>query len=159
LVYDDEGLHRAILNVLSNAVDAVEERVLQDQEAAAAGTPVENPQPPQVMITVGLSFDAKFAEIIIEDSGAGIAPERINDIFNLFVSSKGSRGTGLGLPVSQKILEEHGGKIRVESKVDEGSRFTLEFPALMPQPTTSNTIPNMRGGTSIEHMSADSSHR
>ena len=49
-------------------------------------------------------------------------------IFSVFESRKGSRGTGLGLPVSQKILREHGGDIRVESTPDVGSKFSLEFP-------------------------------
>ena len=128
LIYDDEGLHRAILNVLSNAVDAVEERVLQDQEAAAAGTPAVDPLPPQVTISVGLSRDAKFAEIVIEDTGAGIAPERINDIFNLFVSSKGSRGTGLGLPVSQKSCANTAVKSRSRANRGEAAGFSWNFP-------------------------------
>ena len=53
-------------------------------------------------------------------------------IFTIFVSQKGNRGTGLGLPVSQKILKEHGGRIRVESQAGVGSRFILELPAVAP---------------------------
>jgi light-regulated signal transduction histidine kinase (bacteriophytochrome) len=75
----------------------------------------------------------------------------------VFVSRKGGRGTGLGLPVSQKILEEHGGRIRVESKLGEGSRFTIEFPATLPEPVGA-TLPNPRGAAKIEHAAADSSH-
>jgi hypothetical protein len=66
----------------------------------------------------------------VEDNGEGIAPEHIQKIFSLFESRKGSRGTGLGLPVSQKILREHGGDIRVSSTPDVGSKFSLEFPAV-----------------------------
>ena len=57
------------------------------------------------------------------------AAEDVRKIFSLFESGKGSRGTGLGLPVSQKILREHGGDIRVESQVGQGSRFILDFAA------------------------------
>ena len=57
-------------------------------------------------------------------------PENLQQIFNPFFSSKGSRGTGLGLAVSQKILKEHGGRILVESRPGEGSRFVLELPAM-----------------------------
>jgi len=57
-----------------------------------------------------------------------MSPEMLNDIFNLFVSTKGSRGTGLGLTVSRKILREHGGDIRVTSQPGQGSTFVLEFP-------------------------------
>ena len=55
-------------------------------------------------------------------------------LFSPFVSSKKSRGTGLGLPVSQKIMNEHGGRIVVYSEPDKGCRFTLELPATLPQP-------------------------
>ena len=48
---------------------------------------------------------------MVEDNGIGIPPEDIENIFSLFVSHKGSRGTGLGLPVSEKIVKEHGGRI------------------------------------------------
>ncbi|MGB0742109.1 MAG: ATP-binding protein, partial [Planctomycetaceae bacterium] len=43
-------------------------------------------------------------------------------------SSKGSRGTGIGLPVSRKILREHGGKIQIEGEPGEGTRFVLSWP-------------------------------
>jgi signal transduction histidine kinase len=52
----------------------------------------------------------------------------------MFVSTKGQRGTGLGLPVSQKIMQEHGGDIRVESTPGVGSRFILEFPTATAEP-------------------------
>jgi signal transduction histidine kinase len=74
--------------------------------------------------------------IYVTDSGPGISPEGLKKIFNVFVSSKGNRGTGLGLPVSQKILEEHGGQIVVESELGKGSCFRLELPA---HPTTDAT--------------------
>ena len=55
-------------------------------------------------------------------------PKTSQRIFSVFESKKGARGTGLGLPVSQKILREHGGDIRVESTLGVGSRFYLELP-------------------------------
>jgi hypothetical protein len=60
-----------------------------------------------------------------------MSPETLSRIFNLFVSTKGSRGTGLGLTVSRKILKEHHGEIHAESRLGEGSTFTLEFPLLL----------------------------
>ena len=53
-------------------------------------------------------------------------------LFSPFISSKKSRGTGLGLPVSQKILREHGGQIQVHSEPGRGARFVLEIPAVIP---------------------------
>jgi signal transduction histidine kinase len=58
----------------------------------------------------------------------------------MFESKKGARGTGLGLPVSQKIMQEHGGDIRVESTPDQGSRFILELPAVFPELGTSAEV-------------------
>jgi two-component system, NtrC family, sensor kinase len=125
LIFDEEGLHRAVLNILTNAIDAVEERVAQDLEAS----PPRVGLPARVVLRTNLTRDARQVQIWIEDTGAGIEPERLSDIFNLFVSSKGARGTGLGLPVSQKILREHGGDIRATSQLGQGSQFLLEFPA------------------------------
>jgi signal transduction histidine kinase len=97
------------------------------------------------------------ARVEVVDNGSGIEKDDLEKIFAVFVSRKGGRGTGLGLPVSQKILEEHGGRIRVESQVEHGSRFTLEFPANAPPPT-GNTSPNFRQSTNVEAIHADSSH-
>ena len=112
LQFDPDALHRAILNVVTNAVDACEKT-----------------QGGRILLTTDYLADPGLARITIEDNGEGIAAEHLQQIFSLFESRKGSRGTGLGLPVSQKILREHGGEIRVESTPDVGSKFFLEFPA------------------------------
>ena len=75
------------------------------------------------------------------DHGLGIPPEKAADIFKPFVSTKGARGTGLGLPVSRKIFREHGGDVLVESKVGKGSKFILRLPMKSPlTPDLSNTV-------------------
>ena len=61
-------------------------------------------------------------------SGAGIDTD--GTVFHLFESTKGARGTGLGLAVSQKILREHGGDISVESAPGQGTQFRLAWPLL-----------------------------
>lgn len=141
LMFDPESMHRAVLNILTNAIDACYDR--------------ENGK---VEISTQYSHDEQMARVAIVDNGSGIEKEDLEKIFAVFVSRKGGRGTGLGLPVSQKILEEHGGRIRVESTLDHGSRFTLEFPAVMPQPVTGHTMPAMRGASNIDAVPADSSH-
>jgi signal transduction histidine kinase len=113
--FDAELLHRAILNVLTNAIDACEKR---------AG---EGP-PPRIEVAIEFASGDRFVHIVVADNGEGIAAEDIKRIFSVFESRKGSRGTGLGLPVSQKIMREHGGDIRVESEPGAGSRFYLELP-------------------------------
>lgn len=112
---DPEGIHRALLNVVSNALDAVEDR-----------------KHPQVGIATALDNQAGWLRIIVLDNGVGIPPEKLPDIFRPFVSSKGSRGTGLGLAVSRKILREHGGDILVQSQSGKGSRFILRLPIKSP---------------------------
>ena len=88
--------------------------------------------------------DESLAKVVVSDNGSGIPADELAKVFTIFVSNKGSRGTGLGLPVSQKILHEHGGQILVESEPDRGSVFTLEFPATNVQrsvpPATADTI-------------------
>jgi PAS domain S-box-containing protein len=73
-------------------------------------------------------------EAIITDSGSGIAPEHLKRIYDPFFTTKNlsgdRRGTGLGLSVSYGIIQEHAGKIHVESAVGSGTTFYLEFPLL-----------------------------
>jgi signal transduction histidine kinase len=112
LSFDPEALHRAILNVVTNAIDACE------------GVPEG-----RVQVTTEYLAEPQLARVLVGDNGEGISPEDVRKIFTVFESSKGSRGTGLGLPVSLKILQEHGGDIHVESTPNQGSTFRLEFPA------------------------------
>jgi signal transduction histidine kinase len=97
-------------------------------------------------VNVWTEFQAAsgLARIIVEDNGDGIEPEDLEAIFSLFVSRKGSRGTGLGLPVSEKIMKEHGGRIVVESQLGKGSRFMLELPAVYAELSRqTSTLPEM----------------
>jgi two-component system NtrC family sensor kinase len=68
----------------------------------------------------------------ITDTGSGIAEEDLEKIFDPFFTTKNDKGTGLGLSVSYGIIERHGGKITVQSKVNEGTTFTVKLP-LNPQ--------------------------
>src|SRR4029079_10557758 len=82
----------------------------------------------QVEVSIQRLSGEGLVSIVVADNGEGIPPDDIKRIFSVFESKKGSRGTGLGLPVSQKIMREHGGDIRVESTPGSGSRFYLELP-------------------------------
>jgi signal transduction histidine kinase len=120
---DPEGIHRALLNIVGNALDAV-----ADVEA------------PRVLVSTAREADGEWLRFEVRDNGGGIPPEKINDIFRPFVSSKGARGTGLGLAVSRKILREHGGDILVRSQPGQGSLFILRLPLPSPlAPETSST--------------------
>lgn len=125
---DPDGIHRAVLNIVSNALDAVE-----DREGA------------KVAVQALVEPNGDWAKIIVVDNGPGIPAEQVEDIFKPFVSTKGGRGTGLGLPVSRKILREHGGDIHVQSVVDKGSKFSLRIPM------RSAFTGDLSGGTHTHH--------
>ncbi len=115
LTFDPDAMHRAILNVVTNAIDACE-------RSEDGGSRVE--------VSTRLDDERDVAQVIIGDDGEGIEPDDLEKIFSVFESSKGHRGTGLGLSVSQKILMEHDGEIFVESEPGQGARFILELPAI-----------------------------
>jgi signal transduction histidine kinase/pSer/pThr/pTyr-binding forkhead associated (FHA) protein len=121
---DPDGIHKALLNVVSNALDAVEDR-----------------EDPYVGVQTLLELGGQWARIVVLDHGPGIPPETLPEIFKPFVSSKGSRGTGLGLPVCRKIFREHGGDVVVESKVGKGSKFILRLPMKSPILSESGSNP------------------
>lgn len=114
--YDSEAMHRALLNVVTNAIDAT---------AAAEHPPGSVPC---VELSVEHQREKGLVAISVKDNGEGISEEDQLRIFAPFESNKGARGTGLGLPVSQKVLREHGGDITICSEVSKGSTFTLRWP-------------------------------
>jgi two-component system, NtrC family, sensor kinase len=110
IVIDPDAVHQAVMNLLSNALDAVPERV---------GT-----------IAVHTHFDAERcqAEIAVTDNGPGI-PEAIRPrLFEAFASSKGQRGTGLGLAVTRKIAVQHGGSVELVTTGSAGTTMRLLLP-------------------------------
>jgi signal transduction histidine kinase len=110
-LFDAEAIHRALLNIVTNAIDAVEQ--------------VEEPR---IVIRAGYDPAAEQLWISVDDNGPGIPEEELPRMFHLFSSTKGSRGTGLGLAVTRKILHEHGGDITAENRPEGGARFRLYWP-------------------------------
>lgn len=111
ILLDPDGIHRAVLNIITNALDASEDR-----------------PDARVLVSTEADEQANVARILVRDNGVGIPPDELHQIFEVFASNKGSRGTGLGLPVSRKIVREHGGDILVSSTPELGSVFTIELP-------------------------------
>jgi len=110
ILASEDQLQSVWLNLLLNAIDAL------DKEPASVSVQTRK---------VG-------SEILISvtDNGKGIPPERLTRIFEPFYTTKApGRGTGLGLSVSHRIVKQHGGTIRVESKLGSGSEFTVILPA------------------------------
>jgi PAS domain S-box-containing protein len=112
---DPQLMEQALLNVLLNAIQAMP----YGGELSLKVGRIENSSPGKRHPRVRIS---------IRDTGQGILPEHLDHIFDPFFTTKGSRGTGLGLPVCQRILEDHGGKIEVESKEDVGTTCHIYLP-------------------------------
>lgn len=74
-------------------------------------------------------FGSQFIEIECQDTGRGIEKQEIDKIFQPFYSTK-AKGTGMGLPICERIIQNHGGEIRVESIVDKGTRFIITLPVI-----------------------------
>jgi two-component system NtrC family sensor kinase len=109
ILADPQGIHRCLLNLLTNAIDAL------DEEGGEVKISTQKQGEKEVLIT-------------IDDNGAGIPEDICKRIFDVFFSTKGSQGTGLGLAVTKKIIEEHGGSIEVQSSEDQGTKFFIRLP-------------------------------
>jgi signal transduction histidine kinase/pSer/pThr/pTyr-binding forkhead associated (FHA) protein len=107
---DPAGMHQVLMNLLSNALDAI---------------PAEDG-----LIRVEARYDEENKQVVLQviDNGTGVPPLMMKHMFELFHSTKGNRGTGLGLAVAKKIVDEHEGAITVRSSPEEGTTFTVRLP-------------------------------
>lgn len=103
---DPDQLKQVFINIMTNAIQAMG----HDGSLDVSVEPVD-----------------ERVRIVFKDSGAGIPHEKMRDIFNPFMTTK-EDGTGLGLSMAQRIVEEHGGSIEVQSVVGEGSTFSVYLP-------------------------------
>ena len=90
------------------------------------------PEGGDVRVMAGGGAEGGCVEVVVTDTGSGIAPENLGGVFEEFASFDGGiaerRGAGLGLAITRELVELQGGKIRVESKLGEGSKFTFTVP-------------------------------
>jgi signal transduction histidine kinase/ActR/RegA family two-component response regulator len=111
LLADAHQLQQVFLNILNNARQAMEGRA-------------------NASVRIATRAVGDRLEVIFQDNGPGISEENLSKIFNPFFTTKPvGKGTGLGLSLSYGIIQEHGGSIRVESKVGEGTTFVIDLPA------------------------------
>lgn len=103
---DEASIRGATLNLVLNAVQAMN----------SGGR-----------LTISTGRDGKKMWMTIKDTGAGMSPERIKQIFEPFNTTK-SRGLGLGMPYAQKIIQQHAGRIQVESRPGKGTQIRIELP-------------------------------
>jgi signal transduction histidine kinase len=130
--FDPEAMHRAVLNLVTNAIDAAAGQrggdVETDFDIDPGSTVSSKAEAPKVVVRTRFRPDCGW-QIDVVDNGPGVPAEERQRIFSLFESRKGARGTGLGLPVSAKIMREHGGEIEVlDNETGVGSCFQLRLP-------------------------------
>jgi signal transduction histidine kinase len=110
-------IHSALINILDNALEAC---------AIDSTKKVHK-----------ISFCVKqyknYIDFEVVDNGIGMDPETQDKIFTPFFSSKGEKGTGLGLFIANKIIEQHGGNITVKSTIGKGTRFKIRIPKILPK--------------------------
>jgi hypothetical protein len=111
LEFDSGQIHQVLLNLLLNAVQACSE----------GGS-----------VRVEFASDEKTVTVSVSDTGKGIPPAVLPNIFRPFFTTKGD-GTGLGLSLARRIVEDHGGRLEATSELGKGSRFTLSLPKIRPQ--------------------------
>jgi len=132
LFADSNQVYRALLNLVTNAIDAVRESPSGGGEVEIIAERVGADSP--VVRRCLREADGQFDLVQVRDTGIGIPPEFMPNLFQPFFSSKGSKGTGLGLAVTRKMVREHGGDVGIESQVGKGTTFTLVLPVVMPAP-------------------------
>jgi len=106
--HDSDQIHQVLLNLLLNAVQAM--------DRAESG-----------VINVEIGARDTYATILVSDTGRGIPADHLANIFRPFYTTKGN-GTGLGLSLARRIVEEHQGRISVTSTVGKGSQFEVQLP-------------------------------
>ncbi len=107
---DRAQIQQVILNLVMNARDAM----------SGFG---------QIRIRATPSSDGQAAILSVADTGCGIPPEQLAEVFEPFFSTKGEQGNGLGLAIVQSVVESHGGEVQVDSVVGQGTTFRVTLPA------------------------------
>lgn len=117
VIMDQRSLHRSLLNLVSNAIDACR----------------DDPNPGKShKVTLTTALDpGDMIRFDVRDNGSGMSDEVKSKLFSSFFSTKGPQGTGLGLLVTAKLIEEHNGTISVDSQLDVGTTFSIRLPLVV----------------------------
>jgi signal transduction histidine kinase len=111
---DPESIHRCLLDLVTNALDACSDPKVPGKKGE--------------ILLRSLKPEGWAVEYQVIDTGYGMDPETRNKIFQIFFTTKGGRGTGLGLMIAKKTIDEHGGVIECFSEKNEGTKFVVRLP-------------------------------
>jgi len=133
VVIDRNKVVQAFVNLFTNSIDA-----MPDGGTLAVRSYFEQPsnpgKDPGSRSLDGFYVDDSHVVVEIEDSGSGIPPDKLSKIFDPFFTTKPpGKGTGLGLTVTQKIIELHGGSLEINNRPEGGIRSVLKFQATIIQ--------------------------
>jgi len=135
----DEGqIEQVIINLAINARDAMPDGGTLAIRTLNMNKSSENDK-------ISNLKEVRFVRLIVEDTGKGISPEVQEKIFDPFFTTKSkSKGTGMGLSVVYGIIKKHNGRVDVESKVGEGSRFIIDMPVCKDKSNRSDSMDNLK---------------
>ena len=120
ILADPNRLEQVFINLLINARDAIEEKSGKTDQVCVTKE-----------IFLGTSLKNGMVNVEVKDTGSGIPKPILDKIFEPFFTTKNvGKGTGLGLSISYSILQDYGGRIKVETTEGEGSTFIIQFPVL-----------------------------
>lgn len=129
---DGREMLRVLVNLLMNAIDACDK--------------VDG------LVLIDILQEQEGYNVAVKDNGAGIPEEVLPRIFDAFYTTKGSRGTGLGLACCEKIVAQHGGRIDVQSKAGQGATFVIFIPFERKSGRATQRISVLRQAQSQEHV-------
>jgi signal transduction histidine kinase len=125
---DAKGIHRVLLNLITNAEQAI--------MAKHASSPTPPAHKGNILVTSKLNAHNDYAMITVSDDGVGLDKKEIQTMFDLFVTSKGFAGTGLGLAVSKRIINAHDGNVTATSEKGKGCTVAFSLPVSHNDTTT-----------------------
>ena len=127
---DAKGIHRVLLNLITNA----EHAILAKHKSSSSSSAAERKG--AILVTSKLNKHNDYVLITVSDDGVGLDKKEIASMFDLFVTSKGSAGTGLGLAVSKRIINAHDGNITATGEKGKGCTVAFSLPVSHNDTTT-----------------------
>ena len=123
IMVDSQQMQQVFLNLILNAIEAMPKGGKLNIKAFKVDIPSMPLKGPASIQSNGRTY----IDVVIEDSGEGIPKEKLETIFDPFYTTKPA-GLGLGLSIVYRIIKEHQGEIRVDSRVGQGTTFTITLP-------------------------------